>query len=47
MLGIPLGDVMRVMTSILLLGNIQFVEGPGLELEVLGNNGKPQRKLRK
>ena len=38
-LGIPFSDVIRVMSAILLLGNIEFVEGPGLELDVRGNNG--------
>ena len=45
MLGIPLSDVMRVLAAILLLGNVQFVDGPGLELEVVGNNGRLKPEL--
>ncbi|XP_066293064.1 myosin-I heavy chain-like isoform X2 [Branchiostoma lanceolatum] len=37
-LGIPFADVMRVLAAVLLLGNIEFVEGDGLELDVQGNN---------
>ena len=40
MLGIPFSDIMRVLCSILLLGNVRFVEGTGLELDVQGNNGE-------
>uniref|UniRef100_A0A0K2TNA5 Unconventional myosinIXblike [Megachile rotundata] n=2 Tax=Lepeophtheirus salmonis TaxID=72036 RepID=A0A0K2TNA5_LEPSM len=35
-LGIPFMDVVRVLASILLLGNIDFAEGKGLEVEVVG-----------
>ena len=31
---------MRVLTAILLLGNIEFIEGTGLELDVQGNAGE-------
>ncbi|XP_031571952.1 unconventional myosin-XV-like [Actinia tenebrosa] len=37
-LGIPFTDVLRILAAILLLGNVQFVEGEGLELDVKGNN---------
>ncbi|KAK3104216.1 hypothetical protein FSP39_025375, partial [Pinctada imbricata] len=37
-LGIPFSDVMRVFAAVLLLGNIEFVEGAGLELDIIGNN---------
>ncbi|XP_060081419.1 myosin-IIIb-like [Ylistrum balloti] len=37
-LGIPFSDVMRVFSAVLLLGNIEFVEGTGLELDLIGNN---------
>ncbi|XP_069123410.1 myosin-I heavy chain-like isoform X2 [Argopecten irradians] len=37
-LGIPFSDVMRVFSAVLLLGNIEFVEGAGLELDLVGNN---------
>ena len=40
MLGIPFSDMMRVMSAILLLGNIEFVQGSGLELDLSSNNGK-------
>lgn len=39
-LGIPLSDVLRILAAVLLLGNIEFVEGPGLELDIVGNNGE-------
>ena len=39
-LGIPFSDVMRIFSAILLLGNIEFIEGSGLELDIIGNNGK-------
>lgn len=39
-LGIPFSDVMRIFSAILLLGNIEFIEGTGLELDIIGNNGK-------
>merc|ERR1719412_3279771 len=35
-LGIPFIDVVRVLASILLLGNVEFVEGNGLEVSVIG-----------
>jgi hypothetical protein len=31
---------MRIFASVLLLGNVEFVEGTGLELDIVGNNGK-------
>lgn len=31
---------MRIFSAILLLGNIEFIEGTGLELDIIGNNGK-------
>ncbi|XP_023237398.1 unconventional myosin-Va-like isoform X1 [Centruroides sculpturatus] len=37
-LGIPFMDVVRVLAAVLLLGNIQFVDGAGLEVEVKGSN---------
>ncbi|GAB6022561.1 Myosin 10A, isoform D, variant 2 [Chamberlinius hualienensis] len=37
-LGIPFMDVVRVLAAVLLLGNVQFVEGQGLEVEVKGNH---------
>lgn len=37
-LGIPFLDVVRVLAAVLLLGNVQFVDGPGMEIEVEGNN---------
>ncbi|EDS45532.1 myosin IB heavy chain [Culex quinquefasciatus] len=33
-LGIPFLDVVRVLAAVLLLGNVQFVDGQGLEVEV-------------
>ncbi|KAJ8318178.1 hypothetical protein KUTeg_003269, partial [Tegillarca granosa] len=33
-LGIPFSDVMRILSSVLLLGNVEFVEGTGLELDI-------------
>ncbi|XP_053691806.1 myosin-G heavy chain [Sabethes cyaneus] len=35
-LGIPFLDVVRVLAAVLLLGNVQFVDGQGLEVEVNG-----------
>ncbi|XP_058058958.1 unconventional myosin-Ia [Anopheles bellator] len=35
-LGIPFLDVVRVLAAVLLLGNVQFVDGQGLEVEVVG-----------
>lgn len=37
-LGIPFVDVLRILVAILLLGNVEFVDGEGLELDVKGNN---------
>ncbi|XP_077867998.1 unconventional myosin-X-like [Saccoglossus kowalevskii] len=37
-LGIPFSDVMRILAAIMLLGNIEFVESDGLELDIKGNN---------
>lgn len=37
-LGIPFMDVVRVLAAVLLLGNIQFVDGPGLEVDVKGGS---------
>ena len=34
--------MLRILAAILLLGNVQFVEGEGLELDVKGNNGKEE-----
>jgi len=39
-LGIPFSDVMRIFSAVLLLGNIEFVEGTGPELDLVGNNGE-------
>ncbi|XP_022237040.1 unconventional myosin-Vb-like [Limulus polyphemus] len=33
-LGIPFMDVIRVLASVLLLGNVQFLDGPGLEVNM-------------
>ena len=38
-MGIPLSEMMRVMSAVLLLGNIQFVQGSGLELDLATNSG--------
>lgn len=35
-LGIPFLDVVRVLAAVLLLGNVQFVDGKGLEVDVNG-----------
>lgn len=35
-LGIPFLDVVRVLAAVLLLGNVQFVDGQGLEVDVNG-----------
>uniref|UniRef100_T1IKQ6 Myosin motor domain-containing protein n=1 Tax=Strigamia maritima TaxID=126957 RepID=T1IKQ6_STRMM len=37
-LGIPFSDVVRVLAAVLLLGNIQFIESKGVEVEIKGNN---------
>lgn len=39
-LGIPFADVLRILVAILLLGNVKFVDGEGVELDVKGNNGR-------
>ncbi|XP_033108068.1 myosin-I heavy chain-like isoform X3 [Anneissia japonica] len=36
-LGIPFFDVIRVLTAVLLLGNIEFIEDGGFELDIKGN----------
>ncbi|XP_069688106.1 myosin-I heavy chain isoform X2 [Periplaneta americana] len=36
-LGIPFLDVVRVLAAVLLLGNVQFVDGQGLEVDVKGD----------
>lgn len=38
-LGIPFLDVLRILVAILLLGNVEFVDGEGPEVDVKGNNG--------
>lgn len=35
-LGIPFLDVVRVLAAVLLLGNVQFMDGKGLEVDVKG-----------
>ena len=35
-LGIPFMDVIRVMSTVLLLGNVQFLDGNGPDLDLLG-----------
>ncbi|KAG1680496.1 Unconventional myosin-XV [Nymphon striatum] len=37
-LGIPFLDVVRVLAAVLLLGNVHFVDSPGQEVDVKGNN---------
>lgn len=37
-LGIPFLDVVRVLAAVLLLGNVQFVDGKGLEVDVNGES---------
>ncbi|XP_077979493.1 uncharacterized protein LOC144434854 [Glandiceps talaboti] len=37
-LGIPFSDVMRILSAVLLLGNIEFIESSALELDIKGNN---------
>ncbi|XP_071966003.1 unconventional myosin-VIIb-like isoform X2 [Antedon mediterranea] len=36
-LGIPFFDVIRILTTILLLGNIEFIDDGGFELDIKGN----------
>lgn len=38
-LGIPFSDVMRVLAACLLLGNVQFIESEGDEVELEGQHG--------
>lgn len=37
-LGIPFLDVVRVLAAVLLLGNVQFVDGKGLEVDIKGES---------
>lgn len=37
-LGIPFLDVVRVLAAVLILGNVGFIDGPGVEVEVIGEN---------
>ncbi|XP_045609513.1 unconventional myosin-Vb-like [Procambarus clarkii] len=37
-LGIPFLDVVRVLAAVLLLGNVTFIEGPGLEVDIQGGS---------
>ncbi|XP_045464718.1 unconventional myosin-IXb isoform X1 [Harmonia axyridis] len=37
-LGIPFLDVVRVLAAVLLLGNVQFIDGKGLEVDVKGES---------
>ncbi|XP_055919443.1 unconventional myosin-Ia isoform X2 [Eupeodes corollae] len=37
-LGIPFLDVVRVLAAVLLLGNVQFIDGQGLEVDVKGES---------
>ncbi|XP_015587851.1 unconventional myosin-IXb isoform X2 [Cephus cinctus] len=37
-LGIPFLDVVRVLAAVLILGNVGFTDGPGLEVGVIGEN---------
>lgn len=37
-LGIPFLDVVRVLAAVLLLGNVQFIDGQGLEVDVRGES---------
>ncbi|GFQ72939.1 myosin-2 heavy chain, partial [Trichonephila clavata] len=39
-LGIPSMDVVRVLAAILLLGNIQFGDGAGMEVDIKGGNAE-------
>ena len=41
-LGVPCMDVLRILVAVLLLGNVQFVDGEGVELDVKGNNGNSE-----
>lgn len=37
-LGIPFLDVVRVLAAVLILGNVNFTDGPGVEVGVVGEN---------
>ena len=37
-LGIPFLEVMRVLAAVLLLGNVTFIEGQGLEVDIQGGS---------
>lgn len=37
-LGIPFLDVVRVLAAVLILGNVGFTDGPGMEVGVIGEN---------
>lgn len=37
-LGIPFLDVVRVLAAVLILGNVGFTDGPGVEVGVIGEN---------
>ncbi|XP_044580374.1 unconventional myosin-IXb isoform X2 [Cotesia glomerata] len=37
-LGIPFLDVVRVLAAVLILGNVGFTDGPGVEVTVIGEN---------
>ncbi|XP_034940232.1 unconventional myosin-IXa isoform X5 [Chelonus insularis] len=37
-LGIPFLDVVRVLAAVLILGNVGFTDGPGVEVSVIGEN---------
>lgn len=37
-LGIPFFDVVRVLAAVLLLGNVTFIEGQGLEVDIQGGS---------
>lgn len=37
-LGIPFLDVVRVLAAVLILGNVNFTDGPGVEVGVIGEN---------
>ena len=37
-LGIPFLDVVRVLAAVLLLGNVTFIEGQGLEVDIQGGS---------
>ena len=38
MLGIPFLDVVRVLAAVLILGNVGFTDGPGVEVSVIGES---------